>query len=270
MRIRRFGPKKPAGQHLNIVMVTKRFGGIAHFREFVKKLVNSSHFRPHEPHFFLFTETPFPQKYFPDRPEVKKEIREIAAELKRMHPHSHVAFSINEHTTRRSKRFVEGSRHHSNTGYVVGANGYLIYPKMEKTLGERLALRELVGSVQKEYPRWSNRASRVFERKQNPFPVARIEKTGHSIEYRVCGDARLSKHADNNLITAISAHELPPEYLERGRKMLVINDSSPKYGQQIILPNGIIVRLDKLTEFTRKDLREIIREHKLRFYIVGE
>jgi len=215
----------------------------------------------------LFSETPFPCKYFPKRQQVKQVIRELASTLKKQHPRSRIGFSINEMVN--EKKGI-----HSNSGYVIGNGIYSVYPK--RILSSDLVYVEEFEAKKKASKlkqRWRRRGTKRM--KKSAFPESRFNRGKHTTEYRVCADATIDRPANNN-IAVVSASHLSPKYirqLAQTRKLVVVNDWV-SLGQRISIGKEVDDLIDIKQRYSNptdlKRLKEKLKKEKVRLHLVEE
>lgn len=223
--------KRKKRTHLNFILPPhKKFRTIGIFTNYVenrlRKQEREGKLTPTDSYFVLFHETPFGNKYFPRRSDVKNAIKKLGKLLQTEFPNVRVGFSINEQVPR-GKRNEKPT--FSNTGYLVGEGtlGYKTYPKLALTQFDDKTIKHAVGNKRADEveEHWNMRSDRLSDAK-NPFPRVKF-KTGHTVEYRICADAGLEKTKEK-IITAISAEGISRDYLNyliRTRKLVVLNDS---------------------------------------------
>ncbi len=188
---------------LNIVLVraVSKVEGLQSLVDFVDRTRKSGKFSKHEPHVFLFAEN-----HFQTNPAFKTQHHEnkplVRALVKALEGTEwHVAFAANE----------KYNRNVSNTGYFVSPTGYSALPKRLVPPGDEGNIRhesqiskrgadELKGH-------WDVRTDELNKREfGRNFKQAEIG--GHTVEFRVCADAREEKPANPNCLTLVSAEGL--------------------------------------------------------------
>lgn len=213
------------------------FGNLREFRNYVERLLRHAAFSKNEPHVFLFAETPFLKKYYPREQEVKRVVGRISELLRRLHPLSRIAFSINELTAGGyAAKDGRAFDTHSNTGYLVEGSGHSNYPKIlladtDATNARHRITREKVpfrSANEAQELHWKARAEQT-SRDENPFLRATISvgrRRVFNIEHRVCGDTSISEKRRPTLAIVsawnLNARQLAPAYEQR--KLVIVND----------------------------------------------
>ncbi|GEM_PF-6932945 len=259
LKIRSFGAQHGTPAHLNVVMPQKVFANAKALADYSQELLRHPQFPGYAPHALLFSETPFPQDYFPKRLEVKKAVAEMQHFLAINHPNSVIAFSVNEGLKSR-RALIQGKRidhaAHSNTSYLVSAARYAAYSKLENATNDNDNMERrnpgLVASVARDAggQTWHQRARR-FKRKTIPFPQLTLSSR-HQVQYRNCLDTIVRKTAAP--ITLVSAIGLPMNYIEelaRRTELLFVNDGH--FARKAFLHGNQVVYLHLDPSYMRQD-----------------
>ncbi len=294
-KITSFVPRHPSKEaHLNIVMPNRHFKDLRELKVYATSLMqvianpqqfqthaglNTEHFNPSEPFLLLFPETPFPREYVPSRNEAKATARSLAAMLKKIHPASRIAYSLNEKTLFNSKMTVARHPVHSNTGYFIRDGKYSATPKIIRSLGDNLTMTSFAahaaGPDEVEVLRlqgastmaWGRRAAK-YKKTDNPF-ANEVFSSGHQVEHRVCLDWFHQTPPDQNLITAISAHGLDAKTIGKlagERSAVVINDPAA-FGFQLAFEGNAIKLYPNQTE-NAQEIDRLLTEQKLKIHLV--
>lgn len=219
----------------------------------------------------LLPETPFPRDYCPSRHEVKKVVSQLQKFLGENHPHSIIAFSVNEALKdRRSAADGKVVEHasHSNTGYLVSASKYAAYPKLVNAFSDDEGMvnrnPKLSYAQAKEAGErtWQRRSRRIKSRAQ-AFPQVTLFGR-HEVQYRNCADAMVD-HSSPQVIL-VSAQSLPNKHLKnlaaRGALVLVNDLHYSRKLFHLNNPEGVYLNSLKNTSKSWKKLEEeMVRVH---------
>ncbi len=299
-----FGPteRSPDNPHLNVVMVRHTFTSVAALARYARGLLKRRQFPSSEPHVFLFSESPFPETYFPKRAMVKAQLRALSKALAAHHPDSRVVFSINEQT-RRAPRLAEKQRMdygHSNTGYVVSKEGAAAAPKLFRSDGEFFAAMRL---KEDRKSRWGINESLhdesarpgstrgYWERRADKWRGRRTDfaslsfGTGHEVGYRVCADVVYNPVPQSPRVALVSGYDLPTNMFSRAfrahHSLVFLNDRMMPGGMfddhHDFLQRNVVMGSDHLfldsplvehPELFEK-LEATLKQQRIRLHLIG-
>ena len=286
--IRSFGnhPEKS----LNLVLIRRKFGSLQELENILTKSLAKREFVNQEPHIFLTSETPISGtrignvpvigKFIPSATvaaaDVSQFIERIRNQINQQNPKAAIAVSL----------LVKGQNDAIlNKGYLIWAEGYSEYPKVELTRSDLLAFfRDRLGKYNDTLPELFRAVKRnaIYWRKATTDQSAGLEfptitTKDHQIEVRVCADSlgNSSPSKDNRqvLLTLVPANNLVLgglTQLAQNRHAVIINDSSGR--GRVMIANGGKTRIymDRFGAGKKMDKNvDMLRILRLRLHLLG-